>query len=297
MLVRTLKHNRGVQLGVLGVISASAYSFCTSSLKSEAVTLKSKTFQGPGLFSWRTLILKNIQDVTHDTRKFTFSLPSPNDISGLELASFLLFKPIDSMNPSCIRPYTPISSLNNEGELELVVKHYPKGKMSSHLFSLQEGDKVSATGPIKTFEWKENQKNSVLLLGAGSGITPMFQLIRGILENPKDKTKINLLYANKTPSDIILKVELDELHRKFPDQFNVTYFVESLESGFEGKSGFITKKDLKQCDEKQSSQVFICGPPKFVEVYTGSKGPLMFQGQLRGYLKELGYQKSNVFKF
>ncbi|CEP60800.1 cytochrome b5 reductase family protein LALA0_S01e19240g [Lachancea lanzarotensis] len=296
MLVRTLKHSRGFQLGLLGAISACAYSIHSTPVKSEG-TAKSKTFQGPGLFSWKTLTLKDIKDVTHDTRKFTFSLPSPDEVAGLNLASFLLFKPAGSMNPSGIRPYTPVSSLNSKGELVLVVKHYPKGKMSSHLFSLKTGDKISATGPIRTFEWKENHKSSILLLGAGSGITPMFQLIRGILENPKDKTKINLLYANKTSSDIILKKELDELHGRFPDQLNVTYFAEKSDGGFEGKSGFITKEDLKQCDGSQSSQVFICGPPKFVEVYGGKQGPLMFQGQLGGYLKELGYQKSDVFKF
>ncbi|GFY81208.1 NADH:cytochrome B5 reductase 1 [Actinidia rufa] len=46
------------------------------------------------------------------------------------------------------------------------------------------------------------------MLAGGSGITPMFQVTRAILENPKDKTKVHLIYANVTFEDILLKVIL-----------------------------------------------------------------------------------------
>ncbi|MCI26872.1 NADH-cytochrome b5 reductase 1, partial [Trifolium medium] len=43
------------------------------------------------------------------------------------------------------------------------------------------------------------------MLAGGSGITPMFQVARAILENPSDKTKVHLIYANVTYEDILLK--------------------------------------------------------------------------------------------
>ena len=46
---------------------------------------------------------------------------------------------------------------NVEGKLELLVKHYPGGVMTEHIFSLKEGDQLSIKGPIPKFEYKKNE--------------------------------------------------------------------------------------------------------------------------------------------
>lgn len=60
------------------------------------------------------------------------------------------------------------------------------------------------------------------------GITPMLQVLQELLFNPEDKTKVTLLFANKTPSDIMLKKEIDKLAAEHYN-FEVIYLV-SVES-------------------------------------------------------------------
>lgn len=66
------------------------------------------------------------------------------------------------------------------------------------------------------------------MLAGGSGITPMLQVIRTVFNNPEDKTQISLIYGNATEKDILFRDELDEIQRKHPNQFKVTYVVEKV---------------------------------------------------------------------
>lgn len=61
-------------------------------------------------------------------------------------------------------------------------------------------------------------------IAGGSGLTPMLQVIQGIVGNPEDKTQVTFVFANKTEEDIILRKELDELAKKHD---NVKVFSDS----------------------------------------------------------------------
>ncbi|CCE63857.1 hypothetical protein TPHA_0G00160 [Tetrapisispora phaffii CBS 4417] len=285
-------------LGGLAAIAAASY------LTKHLSTLRNdspKTFQnfrGP-FFGWIDLPISKIEDLSSDARRFTFKLPLETQISGVEPISFLLTKPTGTWGPWNIRPYTPISSQHKEGEIEFVVKKIDGGKMSSHLFSLKVNDTVSFNGPISRKAWKANEYDSVTLLGAGSGITPLYQLINSILLNPEDKTKITLLYGNKTAEDILLHRELEELKSKHPERLAIKYYLSNSSKSTEfAKSGYISKDDLKEQipspDEK--TFVFVCGPDEFVKAYAGAQGRLLSQGKFGGILSTLGYNEQQVFK-
>lgn len=248
---------------------------------------------------WINLSLAQVEDVSHDTKKFIFDLPSEDSELGLTLCSALLTKFITPKGSNVIRPYTPVGDLSRKGSFELIIKHYPDGKMSSHFFSLKPSDTLAFKGPIKKWQWKENSFDSITLLGAGTGINPLYQLVHHVAQNPNDKTKINLFYGNKTPSDILLKKELDDLQKKYPDKVKVNYFVDKADGDFEGEIGFITKEFIESHAAKPSekTQVFVCGPPPFMKAYSGEKVSPQDQGDLVGILKDIGFSKDQVFKF
>ncbi|GAV48156.1 hypothetical protein ZYGR_0I04530 [Zygosaccharomyces rouxii] len=248
---------------------------------------------------WIDLKLKEVNEVSHDTKRFTFALPSPDSELGLTLCSALMAKFVTPKGSNVIRPYTPVSELNQKGEFELVIKGYPDGKMTNHLFSLKPSDTLSFKGPIKKHQWQPNSYDSITLLGAGSGITPLFQLLRSVAKNPEDKTKVNLFYGNKTPGDILLKKELDDLQQKYSDQVKITYFVDKSEGDFKGETGFITKDFIAANSAKpdEKTHFFVCGPPPFMEAISGNKKGPAEQGELKGALKDLGFKEDQVFKF
>ncbi|CCK70942.1 cytochrome-b5 reductase KNAG_0F02800 [Huiozyma naganishii CBS 8797] len=280
-----------------GAVAATAflysYKFHTISNESQ------KVFTGDG--SWIDLPISKIQQESHDTKRFFFKLPSEDAETGLTLASALYTKFVTEKGSNVVRPYTPVSDLGDKGGFELVVKHYPDGKMSNHLFSLKEKDTVSFKGPIKKWQWEPNSFDSILLLGAGTGITPLYQLAHHIVQNPKENTKVKLLYGNKTPEDILLKKELDQLQKDHPDKFEVVYFVDQNKKStpFNGQVGFITKEYIEKNTVKPSEKthVFLCGPPPFMNAYSGQKPKPVEQGELTGILKELGFTADQVFKF
>jgi NAD(P)H-flavin reductase len=59
------------------------------------------------------------------------------------------------------------------------------------------------------------------MIAGGSGITPMFQVAQGILRDPRDVTKVFLIYANVTEEDILLRKELEGWARDHPAHFKV----------------------------------------------------------------------------
>lgn len=248
---------------------------------------------------WIDLTLKEVSDVSHDTKRFIFALPTEDSELGLNLCSALMTKFVTPKGNNVVRPYTPVSELDKKGEFELVIKGYPKGKMTNHLFGLKPSDTLSFKGPIKKHQWQPNSYDSITLLGAGSGITPLYQLLRSVAQNPEDKTKVNLFYGNKTPGDILLKNELDELQKKYPEQVKITYFVDKPEGDYKGETGFITKDFLaaESAKPNEKTHFFVCGPPPFMESLSGNKKGPAEQGELKGALKELGFNEDQVFKF
>jgi len=49
--------------------------------------------------------------------------------------------------------------------------------------------------------------------------------------------------------------------------------------------------------ESENIKVFVCGPPPMYKAISGGKKSPSDQGELTGYLKDLGYSKDQVFKF
>lgn len=131
----------------------------------------------------------------------------------------------------------------------------------------------------------------------------MFQALRNVLDNPEDKTRVSLIFANKTESDILMKKELDALASQHPDRFTTTYVVnnnknldKSLTKGYVTKE--ILSKVLPAQLEGNDVKVLVCGPPAMLDAIAGAKGGRGWtQGRLGGILKDLGLTEKQVHKF
>lgn len=218
----------------------------------------------------------------------------------METASCVLTKFTKDNGKNVIRPYTPTSDPEETGEFELVVKSYPDGAMSQHIHSLKPGDTLAFKGPILKYKITPNKHKEIGLIGGGTGITPLYQVLHEIAKRPEDKTKVTLIYASQSPSDILLKKELDALVAKKPDQFKIHYFVDKADSSWKGETGFISKEFLEKNlfpAKADNVEVFVCGPPGLMNAISGNKKSPSDQGELTGALKDLGFTKEQVFKF
>jgi len=121
------------------------------------------------------------------------------------------------------------------------------------------------------------------MIAGGTGITPMLQIIRAIVKNPQDKTKVDLIYANVNVNDILLRDELDSLAKQHPEQFNVLHFLNNPPEKWDGGSGFVDKDSIKERLPAPADdiKILMCGPPPMINA-------------MKKHLEELGYDKPNT---
>lgn len=157
-------------------------------------------------------------------------------------------------------------------------------------------------GPFVKFAYEPNAHAAIGMVAGGTGIAPMFQVLRAILANPRDRTEVRLVYASRSPDDIIMKAELDALALVHP-QFKVLYTVDKAEGAagapaWPGPVGIVNKELLASfLPPPGAGRVLVCGPPGFMKALSGEKKSPSDQGELAGMLKELRFAPAEVFKF
>jgi len=222
--------------------------------------------------------------VSPNTTLFRFALPSSAKRLGLPVGSHCLLRCEDEGKPVS-RAYTPVTADDNRGHFDLIIKVYDKGKMGQYLKNLPEGEMVEVKGPQGELRYngmgqfaiqrkneqtnkKETQKLGVKRLGmvaGGSGITPMLQIIRDVVRNPKDQMEMSLIFANVSESDILLRDELDKLAAENKN-FRVFYTLDRPEEGWKGGKGFVTPDMIAKNLFLPAPDVLLlfCGPPPMI---------------------------------
>jgi cytochrome-b5 reductase len=205
-------------------------------------------------------------NLSHDTIRFVFGLPHENSVLGLPTGQHIAIRH-ESDGKQLARSYTPTSSNKDRGRLELTIKIYEGGKLTPWLSQLKIGDKVEIRGPKGEMKYHKNLVKELGMIAGGTGITPMFQIIRRICEDPRDDTKLTLLYANKTEEDILLRKELDGFAEQY-DQFRIEYVLGTPPADWKGRSGRV---NMQMIDEDMpapagmDTKVLVCGPQPMMD--------------------------------
>jgi cytochrome-b5 reductase len=131
--------------------------------------------------------------------------------------------------------------------------------------ALIPGAVVKIKGPKGQMRYTPNMVREMGMLAGGTGITPMLQIIRAIMKDPEDRTVVNLIYANVTEDDILLREDLEGLARQYP-QFKLHLVVEKAGNNWNGGVGFITEGMIREFCPPPSKdiKILICGPPPMV---------------------------------
>ncbi len=161
----------------------------------------------------------------------------------------------------------------------------PPGKMSSWIFSLKPGDKVTISGPFGEFYAKDTQ-NEMCFLGGGAGMAPMRSHIFDQLKRLNTDRKITFWYGARSSKEDFYTEEFDELAEKH-DNFEWTLAMSDPlpDDNWQGPVGFIHQVAydmyLKDHPAPEDIEYYICGPP------------LMLQA-CRKMLEDLGVEPENV---
>ncbi|EGX94368.1 nitrate reductase [Cordyceps militaris CM01] len=209
--------------------------------------------------------------ISHNVAIYRFKLPSSKSVLGLPIGQHIsigapLVQP-DGTTKEIVRSYTPVSGDHQPGFFDLLIKSYPQGNISKMMASLIVGQTIRVRGPKGAFVYTPNMVRHFGMVAGGTGITPMLQIIRAIARGREagDRTEVDLLFANVTPQDILLKEDLDALVAE-DKGIRVHYVLDNPPEGWTGSVGYVTADMISKFFPKPADDVkiLLCGPPPMI---------------------------------
>ena len=193
-----------------------------------------------------------------------------------------------------LRAYSMANYPEEEGIIMLNVRiatpppgklHLPAGKMSSFIFGLKAGDKVTISGPFGEFFAKETDAEMVFV-GGGAGMAPMRSHIFDQLRRLNTDRKMSFWYGARSKREMFYVEDFDMLQAENDNfEWHVALSDPQPEDNWEGYTGFIHNvlhdNYLKDHEAPEDCEFYMCGPP-------------MMNAAVIHMLKELGVEDENI---
>ncbi|MEU1752642.1 2Fe-2S iron-sulfur cluster-binding protein [Micromonospora matsumotoense] len=147
---------------------------------------------------------------------------------GFEFRPGQYFTLVVDVDGRLIRRAYSASSAPGVTRLEVTVKQVEGGRLSSHVHQrLRVGDRLALRGPSGTFHAEAAPPTEMVLVAAGSGVTPMMSMLRTRLADRDGRDRIALLYSSRDAGEVIFAADLDRLAAEHPDRLSVTHVLTS----------------------------------------------------------------------
>ncbi|MDX5297764.1 MAG: NADH:ubiquinone reductase (Na(+)-transporting) subunit F, partial [Gammaproteobacteria bacterium] len=163
--------------------------------------------------------------------------------------------------------------------------NHPPGQMSSWVFNLKPGDKVTVYGPFGEFFAKDTD-NEMVFIGGGAGMAPMRSHIFDQLKRLHSTRKMSFWYGARSLREMFYQDEYDALAAENPNfVWHVALSDPLPEDNWTGYKGFIHnvlyENYLKEHPAPEDCEYYMCGPP-------------MMNAAVIKMLKDLGVEDENI---
>ena len=209
---------------------------------------------------------------------------------------FDLWRFISKVDEPVIRAYSMANYPGEKGIVKFNIRvaspppkggdNIPPGKMSSWVFNLKPGDKVTVYGPFGEFFAKETD-NEMVFIGGGAGMAPMRSHIFDQLKRLHSKRKISFWYGARSLREAFYVEEFDQLAKENPNFTWTLALSDPLpEDNWTGPTGFIHnvlyENYLKDHPAPEDCEYYMCGPP-------------MMNAAVIKMLTDLGVERDSIF--
>ncbi|MDB4971756.1 MAG: oxidoreductase FAD-binding domain protein [Myxococcaceae bacterium] len=164
------------------------------------------------------------------------------------------------------RSYSLSSAPSDDGLIAITVKRVPGGLVSNYLAdTLKRGTVLDLSVPTGQFVLPAQLPDKLLLISAGSGVTPVMSMLRHLLATGS-KSEITFLHFARTPNDVIFRDELDAIRSRHP-HVRIHLCVERADADWMGQHGTFEARHLETAaPEFRSTETYLCGPAGFMKV-------------------------------
>lgn len=207
---------------------------------------------------YHPLHVRAVIEETDDCKSLVFDIPA-------ELASTFAYKPGQFLTlrlpiggRHVRRCYSMSSAPAVDESPRVTVKRMRDGRGSNWICdNVKAGDVVEVLPPSGVFTPRDGLDGDFLLLAGGSGITPVFSILRSALH--LGLGRITLLYANRNESSVIFRKELMAMAAAYPARLQVIHWLDSVQ----GTPSLAQLAELAK--PFAGGQAFICGPTPFMD--------------------------------
>jgi ring-1,2-phenylacetyl-CoA epoxidase subunit PaaE len=175
---------------------------------------------------------------------------------------------IDVNGEKIRRSYSMCSSPHADKTLAVAVKRVANGKVSNFLNDrLRVGDTLEVMEPMGSFtpNLNPNFQRQLIMIGAGSGITPLMSIIKSAL-TMESRSQVSLIYGNRNTQSIIFRKQLEALQAQYNGRFKVLHVLSQPDNGWSGHQGRLNQTSiLKLLEhlpnvERPDTEYYMCGP-------------------------------------
>lgn len=218
---------------------------------------------------YQTLTIREVIEVAKDAVNVVFEKPTAE--FSYKPGQFLTI--IKEIEGKKVRRAYSLCTTPFEDEFPAVtVKRVPGGIMSNYINDhFKAGDEIEVMNPMGMFtsEFDSGASRQVVFLGGGSGITPLYSLLRSILMK-EPQSKVALVYGNRSEEYIVFKNELSVLQEKFAERFQLVHILEEDANGLAQVTGRpsvgIMSDVVKGLGVDGNTEFFMCGPEPMMDV-------------------------------
>jgi 3-ketosteroid 9alpha-monooxygenase subunit B len=194
---------------------------------------------------------------THDSRSVVLRIPAGQEERfRYKAGQFLSFRVMVG-GKRLTRCYSMSSSPDCDTLPKVTIKRVDGGRVSNWFNDqVRAGDLLEVLPPAGHFHLRAGE-HDLVLFGGGSGITPVFSILKSALKT--SQRRIKLVYANRDESSVIFRDELKALAKAHVDQLEVVHVLDSVQ-------GFLTDGEVRQLVRGHAgAEFYICGPGPFMD--------------------------------
>jgi Na+-transporting NADH:ubiquinone oxidoreductase subunit F len=207
---------------------------------------------------------------------------------------FNLWRFVSKVDETTIRAYSMANYPGEKGVVKFNIRvaspppgrdDIPPGKMSSWVFNLKKGDKVTVYGPFGEF-FARDTDHEMVFVGGGAGMAPMRSHIFDQLKRLHSSRKISFWYGARSMREAFYVEEFDKLAAENPNfKWHLALSDPLPEDNWTGYTGFIHnvlyENYLKDHPAPEDCEFYMCGPP-------------MMNSAVIKTLLDLGVERENI---
>jgi propane monooxygenase reductase component len=206
-------------------------------------------------------------NLTHDIRAIEIDIETPMKFWAGQYADITVRT---KDGEEITRSFSMANTPDQTQKLQFIIKKYPDGKFSNELDTggIEVGAVVTVRGPFGSCFRREGRTGPIVLVAAGSGMSPIWSILRDHIASGEDR-RVYFFYGARTRADLFYLDDIAAITAAYPDvTFTPVLSHADTDPDWHGATGFvhqIVASELKRLGIEGDADAYACGPPPMID--------------------------------